>query len=270
MGYFLFSINSMCFIFIFIFSSCHSLKLQFPYISKLNKSIRQVRKTINEFCDYVPIKKASQSFCIFTFSLSITFNSFLSTSYGQIEENSLPVEYLKLKQGYKEVTYLINNWDEKTTYCNFGDFKRDLLKKENKEKLLIAAAETGILDYDKSATMVMMCKKDPMMVRALLGLTNDNKSLIKAEDFMRKPTTVSKVDPDFIEEYFAAVDSFSQAISEIDSLTYEARFDFGSVENSMIGQDNVASTNDYLQQSKLSTIHAKESLEKILTYLNIL
>lgn len=60
-----------------------------------------------------------------------------------------------------------------------GEFDNTLLKVENKEKLFKAAAETGILDYDKSATMNVMCKRDPQLVRALLGLTNDNLLLNK-------------------------------------------------------------------------------------------
>lgn len=75
----------------------------------------------------------------------------------------------RLKYGLREINYLLDNWDEKTTYCNFGEFQNDLLIPENKLKLLKAAAETGLLDYDKSATMNVLCRKDPQVVRGFLG-----------------------------------------------------------------------------------------------------
>lgn len=77
----------------------------------------------------------------------------------------------RLKYGLKEVNFLLDHWEEKTTYCNYGELQRELLSPENKEKLLEAAALTGLLDYDKSATMNVMCRKDPQVVRGFLGLT---------------------------------------------------------------------------------------------------
>jgi hypothetical protein len=71
----------------------------------------------------------------------------------------------RLKLGLREITYLIDNWDEKTTYCNFGEFQRELLLPENKAKLLDAAKEFSLWDYDKSKTMNVMCKRDPQVVR---------------------------------------------------------------------------------------------------------
>ena len=74
----------------------------------------------------------------------------------------------RLKLGLREITYLIDNWDEKTTYCNFGEFQRELLLPENKGKLLDAAKEFSLWDYDKSKTMNVMCKRDPQVVRLVL------------------------------------------------------------------------------------------------------
>lgn len=81
----------------------------------------------------------------------------------QIEVSSNDLNRLKL--GLREITYLIDNWDEKTTYCNFGEFQRELLLPENKAKLLDAAKEFSLWDYDKSKTMNVMCKRDPQVVR---------------------------------------------------------------------------------------------------------
>ena len=82
----------------------------------------------------------------------------------------------RLKYGLKEVNFLLDHWEEKTTYCNYGELQRELLSPENKEKLLEAAALTGLLDYDKSATMNVMCRKDPQVVRGFLGLTGKSSS----------------------------------------------------------------------------------------------
>ena len=43
-----------------------------------------------------------------------------------------------------------------------------------------AAAGGGLLDYDKSATMNVKCKRDPMIVRAYTGLMDENPTLANA------------------------------------------------------------------------------------------
>ena len=53
----------------------------------------------------------------------------------------------RLKQGLNELDYLLENWDKKTTYCNFGEFQRELLDEKNKEKLLQAAEEGFTMRY---------------------------------------------------------------------------------------------------------------------------
>lgn len=95
----------------------------------------------------------------------------------QIEVSSGDLNRLKL--GLREITYLVDNWDEKTTYCNFGEFQRELLLPENKAKLLDAAKEFSLWDYDKSKTMNVMCKRDPQVVRLVKNTFryNNSKSL---------------------------------------------------------------------------------------------
>lgn len=88
-----------------------------------------------------------------------------SVSYAAQQVEVSPNDLKRLKMGLREITYLIDNWDEKTTYCNFGEFQRDLLLPENKGKLLDAAKEFSLWDYDKSKTMNVMCKRDPQVVR---------------------------------------------------------------------------------------------------------
>lgn len=176
----------------------------------------------------------------------------------------------RLKQGLREVHYLVDNWETKTVFCNYGEVQRDMLRPENKKMLLKAAAETGLLDYDKSATMVTMCKKDPMLVRALLGLTPDNLSLNRAELLMKKSSTVDRVDSDDIDGYFEAVEAYTRAVADVDSLTYGARADYGSTEIFLKeNSKSVTSSKDYLEQSRASVVAAKNALEIIVKDLHL-
>ena len=92
---------------------------------------------------------------------------------------------MRLAVGLREVNYLIKNWETKTTYCNFGEFKNELLTPQNKEELLKAASKNAFWDYDKSDTMNVKCKRDPQVVRALVGLTDDNLNLKNVSKYRR-------------------------------------------------------------------------------------
>merc|ERR1711991_44742 len=129
----------------------------------------------------------------------------------------------RLKRGLREISYLIENWDDKTTYCNFGEFKMELMDAKNKDGLISAAKDSGLLD--KSKTMNVMCKRDPEVVRAFLGLTTENLTMQKADQLMKSKSTIEKVDPDNIDDYFEAVDQFTIDIASADALAYNARQD---------------------------------------------
>ena len=159
--------------------------------------------------------------------------------------------------------------DEKTLYCNFGEFKRELLLPENKKDLLIAAASTGLLDYDKSATMNIKCRADPEVVRAFLGLTQENLLLSKADDLMRKPSTLDRVDEDQLEVFLAAVEDYTIAVSNVDTLGYSARTDFGSTETQSLEELLNSGKNSKLMQSKESVITARDNLAQIIDLLKL-
>ena len=182
----------------------------------------------------------------------------------------------RLKKGLREVNYLLDHWEEKTLYCNFGEFQRDLLTVKNKGKLLVAAAETGLLDYDKSATMNIVCRRDPEVVRAFLGLNSDNNPLLsRAELLMKKPIVVSRVDPDNLEEYFSAVEQFTEAVSAVDSLSYQARTDYSSSETASreefdsMTKSDLSGKKDYLSQTKASVEAARNALSIVVDLLKL-
>ena len=91
-------------------------------------------------------------------------------------------DILRLKYGLREVTYLIDNWEDKTQTCNFGEIQRDILLNENKEKLMKAAAKGSLIDYTKSGTIDIMCKRDPQVVRAFLGLMPEKNDILFQAD----------------------------------------------------------------------------------------
>ena len=132
-----------------------------------------------------------------TIVLSPTIGPESSVAHAAQQVVVSPDDINRLRRGLQEINYLLDHWDEKTTYCNYGQFKNELLSAANKDKLLEAAKEP-ILLYDKSATMNVMCKKDPEVVRAFLGLTKENLVLSQADILMKKASTVDLVDPDDI------------------------------------------------------------------------
>ncbi len=142
-------------------------------------------------------------------------------------------ELRRLKKGSSQVRFLLNNWEQKTRYCNFGEFNNELLAPENKEALMKEAAAGGLLDYDKSATMTVKCKRDPMIVRAYAGLMDENPTLVNAVKLMQSEAALDRVleaDVVDVDLYIAAVDSYSKALSEVDLLSYSARTDYSSTE----------------------------------------
>jgi hypothetical protein len=195
----------------------------------------------------------------------------LYPAYADVMGENSNSDLDRLKKGLKSLNYLIDNWDKKTTYCNFGEFKRELLDVKNKDELLIAANEGGMLD--KSKTMNVLCKRDPEVVRAFLGLTDENILLSHAEALMRSPRALSRIDPDRIDLYIDEVEKFTQAVASADSLAYNARTDYSSTENFSKSSMDQTSAGEgkitYLSQSKISVMSARDALADIVNLLNL-
>ena len=177
----------------------------------------------------------------------------------------------RLKKGEQQVDFLLSNWKKKTVYCNFGEFKYELLDSGNKEQLMKEAAAGGILDYDKSATMIVKCRRDPSMVRSYVGLMDENPTLQNAAKVMGSNVALDRVQDDDIELYMQAVDSFSKALAEVDLLTYSARTDYGSTETQTLETINKAvddqeagiGKKDYIAQSRDSLVKLDKALKTI-------
>ncbi len=225
------------------------------------------------FCFLKPLKVLQKfsTATIIAISLPLSHPFVSPTAAVDLETNDLR----RLKVGLKNVNNLIDNWIDKTTYCNFGEVQRKMMEAGEKELLLKNAAEGGLLDYDKSKTMDVLCKRDPQIVRAYLGLepSTGNTVLYKAEKLMKNSIATDKVDPDMIDSYFEAIERYSEAIAAADSLAYAARTDYGSQQSQSRAEAEKAGLRDgkedFLQQSKAQVIKVRDALTEIVQDLQL-
>lgn len=93
---------------------------------------------------------------------------------------------------------------------------------------------------------------------------------------MKKQATLNIVDSDYLDDYIDAVESYTQAISSVDTLSYNARSDYASQQttsksnillNQQYNKDN--NKKDYLALCKDSVIIARDNLKFIVEKLNL-
>jgi len=192
-------------------------------------------------------------------------------SFAIVDESTIQ-NLEKINKGYKALQLLVDKWEEKTTYCNFGELQRDILSVKNKEVLYKVAAKGSLLDYDKSDTMNVMCKKDPMIVRAYAGLypESGNDLLYNAEKVLQSEKVISSVDPEKIDEYITLMEEWQQLISSIDASSYSARNEYASTETSSKNDRSLMTNDDknLLAQCKKEVIKAAETLGNILNMID--
>lgn len=186
-------------------------------------------------------------------------------------------EIIRWKKGLLQVNDLLSNWEDKTTYCNYGEFQNELLSKDRKEQLIEKVKESkGLLDYDKTATMKVKCRRDPEMVRAYFGWKPENNpTLYNVELNMLKKEIINSIDDaDLLDQYINAVESFTSAKAEVNTLSYEARTDFASQQTfspeemkTRIADGQGQKKRDYLAQCKESAVKARDALTKIVEIL---
>ena len=87
---------------------------------------------------------------------------------------------------------------------------------------------------------------------------------------MKAKSTIDKVDPDNIDDYFEMVDQFTVDMASADALAYNARQDNDSQTTFKLGAStSLSSGSKSLDQSKASVIKIRDSLEKIVKYLEL-
>lgn len=169
-----------------------------------------------------------------------------------------------LRESTEALTSLLDNWERATVDCTYADVPRELLEAKNKEKLLEKASEFAL--FDKS-TSVVSCKKTNRIVRDYIGASGKG-PLVGIEKRLLKKNVVDMVDPDNLDEYFAAAESFSQALSRATSLSYTAGVsDFDSMNN--FAKDDSRSVEEdgsNLEQARKAIDEANMYLKKAVSF----
>jgi len=153
---------------------------------------------------------------------------------------------------------LIENWERATVDCTYADVPRELLETKNKEKLLEKASTFAL--FDKS-TSVVSCKRTNRVVRDYIGVTGKG-PLVNLEKKLLKKSLVEQVDPDNLDNYFSAVETFSQEMAKANSLSYTAgTADFDSVNNFAKGEASVNEGDSNLEQARRAIEEANKALK---------
>eukprot|EP00984_Skeletonema_dohrnii_P003431 scaffold1165_cov126-Skeletonema_dohrnii-CCMP3373.AAC.5 len=153
---------------------------------------------------------------------------------------------------------LIENWERATVDCTYADVPRELLETKNKEQLLEKASTFAL--FDKS-TSVVSCKRTNRVVRDYIGVTGKG-PLVNLEKKLLKQSLVQQVDPDNLDDYFSAVETFSQEMAKANSLSYTAgTADFDSVNNFAKGEASVNEGDSNLEQARRAIEEANKALK---------
>lgn len=166
---------------------------------------------------------------------------FISSAANAAEEEDRPQKKVSdsdadvqiLIEATEALTSLLENWKKATIDCTYADVPRELLETKNKEQLLEKASTFAL--FDKS-TSIVSCKRTTRIVRDYIGDTGIG-PLLGAEKRLLRSNVVDRVDPDSLDDYFSAVELFTQSISRATSLTYMARRDFDSMNNFIEGEE---------------------------------
>ncbi|KAL3806427.1 hypothetical protein ACHAXA_009625 [Cyclostephanos tholiformis] len=168
-----------------------------------------------------------------------------------------------LKEATEALSSLLENWQKATIDCTFADVPRELLETKNKDKLLAKASEFAL--FDKS-TSVVTCKRTNRIVRDYIGVTGKG-PLVGAEKRLLRKTVVERVDPESLDEYFSAVEIFSQSLSRATTLSYTAgTADFDSMNNFAKGDENISNGSN-LEQARQAIEEATFALKKAVALL---
>ncbi|KAL3804501.1 hypothetical protein HJC23_002540 [Cyclotella cryptica] len=207
-------------------------------------------------------RKAFESLASSATTVAITLSCSARIAHAK-EAPATQSDVTILQEATEALSSLLENWERATIDCTYADVPRELLEAKNKEKFLEKASEFAL--FDKS-TSVVSCKRTNRIVRDYIGATGKG-PLVGAEKRLLKNNVVEKVDPDSVDEYFSAVESFSQALSRATSLSYTAGVsDFDSVNNFAKG-DNTSLSGDgsNLEQARKAIEEANSFLKRAIS-----
>lgn len=135
----------------------------------------------------------------------------------------------RIKAGYQQINYLIDNFEQETTVCrdNGGE-----------------------------------CKRDANSVRKVLGLRSTTDPLFQIEKVFAKVKNMN-VDPDKLDSLYDAAENWNSAVNMSNSMAFISQF---GEYNPGGGKDEVLK---YLNESKKQVLLAKDALKAIMTSLDI-
>lgn len=181
-----------------------------------------------------------------------------SVAYAKEDAPSSVTEISTVTDAIDALSSLIENWERATVDCTYADVPRELLETKNKETLLEKASEFAL--FDKS-TSVVSCKRSNRVVRDYIGVTGKG-PLVNLEKRLLKKSLVEQVDPDNLDDYFSAVETFSQEMAKANSLSYTAgTADFDSVNNFAKGEASVNEGDSNLEQARRAIEEANKALK---------
>jgi hypothetical protein len=140
-----------------------------------------------------------------------------------------PEELERIKLGYTQINYLIDNWDEATTVC----------REQGGE-----------------------CKRDPEAVRKYMGLRSTTDPLFQIEKVFNKVKNMD-LDPDKLDAFFEASEDWNSAASMSNSMAFISQF---GEYNPGGGKDQVLK---YLNESKIQVLRAQTALKTITESLDL-
>ena len=113
---------------------------------------------------------------------------------------------------------------------------------------------------------MVSCKRTNKIVRDYIGATGKG-PMVGIEKRLLRKSIVDVVDPDNLDEYFSAVESFSQELARATSLSYTAGVsDFDSINNFAKDDDKILNEDGTnLEQARKAIGEANSYLKKALS-----
>ncbi|KAL7550294.1 hypothetical protein ACHAWF_013573 [Thalassiosira exigua] len=136
-----------------------------------------------------------------------------------------PEELERIKVGYENIQFLLNNWEKETTVC-----------RENGGE----------------------CKRDADAVRRYLGLRSTTDPLFQIEKVFAKVRFMDDIDPDKLDAFFEATEDWNSAMNMTNSMAFISQF---GEYNPGGGKDEVLK---YLNEAQTQVVLAEKALKVIL------
>eukprot|EP00578_Thalassiosira_sp_NH16_P021346 CAMPEP_0181099658 /NCGR_PEP_ID=MMETSP1071-20121207/12777_1 /TAXON_ID=35127 /ORGANISM="Thalassiosira sp., Strain NH16" /LENGTH=227 /DNA_ID=CAMNT_0023182335 /DNA_START=123 /DNA_END=806 /DNA_ORIENTATION=- len=140
-----------------------------------------------------------------------------------------PAEIDRIKTGYKNIQYLLANWEQETTVC-----------RENGGE----------------------CKRDADPVRRYMGLRSTTDPLFQIEKVFAKVRFMEDLDPDKLDAFFEATENWNTAMNMSNSMAFISQF---GEYNPGGGKDEVLK---YLNEAQTQVVLAEKALAVILDCVN--